>query len=99
MEDETMEKLQVSILVMEDHRLGDNSFVKGKISGMMDCICETFMASKDGGRPARFGIRPIHGIGEVLRTYATPEEYVKLKTKVEQTYPGLCKFGIMICED
>lgn len=82
----SMERLKVTIMIDKDHKLGRSEYVKGKISGMVDCICDTFT---DRRVPLQD-----NGIGTFVRTYATIEEYVRLKTKIEAKYSGLCKIGI-----
>lgn len=81
-----MERLTVTIFIDRDHKLGNEEYVKGKISGIIDCICETFADER----------RPIYknGIGTFFRVYSTVEEYVKLKTKLDGKYSGLCRVGI-----
>lgn len=81
-----MERLKVTIFIDRDHKLGNNEYVKGKIRGTVDCICETFA---DKRRP-----NYENGIGTFFTAYSTVEEYVKLKTKLETKYSGLCRVGI-----
>ena len=85
-----MDKLRVNILVDGEHKLGDNSYVLGKISGFKDCICKTYKDMHFANRDLGFGV--------VLKSYCTSEEYVELKSTIEDHYPGLCKFGIEVMD-
>lgn len=89
-----MEKFKVSVLVQDDHELfGNNDFVKGKIVGYMECICNTFNEER-----VRISARQVPGIGRIITTETTIDEYSELKARIDKHYRGLCKFGIVKVE-
>lgn len=85
-----MDKLRIEVFIDAAHDLGDNDYVRGRISGMIHCMCTAF--NEDGKRG--YASRKF-AAGRVITTLATVEEYVQLKVKLEQLYPGLCRVGIV----
>lgn len=86
------EKLHVEIFIDKSTKLGQKDYVQGNIHGMMRAICETY-------DDKRFGLREYEA-GMFMNTYATVEEYVKLKTKIESAYKDVCRISIhKICEE
>ena len=73
-----MVTLRIEVLMQKDHKLGDNEFVKGKISGMFECICRT-------EEKHRYALRNF-SFGTVFTAKATAEEYVELKSMIEECY-------------
>lgn len=64
---------------------GANSYIKGRISGMMEIIC---------GDPGRvpYAIMPTK-YGDVLTTRCTIEQYAEFMIVVEKHYPNVCIFN------
>ena len=90
-----MEKLTVDILVQKDSKLGNNKFVLGKITGFVESTAVTIKDYNKGTLSWRWLET---GLGYIIRVKTTVEEYVSLKTMIEDHYPGLCKFGIFDVE-
>lgn len=86
-----MEKLRVEVMIMKDHKLGDNDYVRGRINGIIDCICETYNDRHYANRETT--------VGTIMTNHATIEEYVKLKSRLTRSYPDLCKIGCRVIED
>lgn len=62
----------------------DNDYVLGRISGMMDAICNP------ENEPAFATYHIPEGTG--LTVECTQEQYDKFTKMVEKNYPGLCEF-------
>lgn len=85
-----MEKRKYYTLIRKDHKLGDNVYVHGVVSGIRFMICEY-----EGHIP--------HGIGKLengmmLISECSPEDYELFTKKVEEFYPGLCIFDYQMKE-
>lgn len=78
-----MEKKEVLTLIRRDHKFGENSFVRGRISGI------GYMIS---GQKWGFATVEICE-GYLYRQEFTPDEYDEFMNIVEKLYPGLCKFN------
>ena len=86
------QKLHVEVFVDGEHKLGGKEYVQGRIHGIMSVICETY-------RDRRFGLREL-AAGTVMNVYCTAEEYVRLKTRLQEEYRDLCRVNIRrIVED
>lgn len=71
-------------LVKEDHKLGKNEYIHGRISGILKVLC-----TKDG---VEFGMRELSNVGLILTTECTKSNYYKFMEVIEDLYPGLCEF-------
>ena len=60
----------------------DNSYVRGKISGMQYILC---------GRD-KFANKMVAN-GVIFRTKCEPEKYEEFMKIVEECYPGVCEFN------
>ena len=77
-----MDNKKFKTLIRKDHKLGDNLYVKGKVSGIQSVLCP---------REIEFD----HGTNEegyILVAECTPEQYENFMNFVEKFYPGLCIF-------
>lgn len=73
-------------LVKNDHTLGKNKFVLGRIIGAMSVMCK-----EDPAHGAEYG----HGridVGAVIVTKTTEEKYAAFADLIESWYEGLCTF-------
>lgn len=80
-----MEKKIFKTLVQEVHKLGKNKYVQGRISGMMNVICNK-------NNTIEHGVGYIPNVGHIYVAECTESEYKKFAHRVEEYYPGLCKF-------
>jgi len=79
-----MEKRRFVTLIREDHKLGGNVYVEGRVTGMAYVICEVYNTIPHG-----------HGHcdeGMVFILDCTKEQYERFIELTEEAYPGLCKF-------
>ena len=76
-------------LIKYDHELGDNKYVRGRISGIQLALCE-----KNSEDELIFSnMRVDKGI--VLRVITTQDNYDKFTKLIEKLYPRLCTFDYM----
>ena len=75
-------KYEISTLIKRKHELGENTYVRGRVSGIQSVICE---------EDKTFANCEIDE-GFVLTTKCTPEQYDDFMDCVEEYYPGLCEF-------
>ena len=68
-------------LVKKDHKFGNNSYVKGRISGYKELICD---GNRNGIDEPGYGNRMVPDVGYVLRTCCEPEQYEIFKDRVER---------------
>ena len=76
-------------LVRNDHHLGGNEFVLGKITGIMYAMCNM----PNGGKT--FGIADCLAggtVGKLLMTECTAEEYNRFALTIDVLYQGLCLY-------
>lgn len=81
-----MQKEQVSVyktLVKRNHRLGDNDYVLGRISGISDCLLGPALGP---------WARPRNGVGKIRAHICTRKDYEDFAEVIEEMYPGLCIF-------
>ena len=81
-----MEKRKFYTLIKADHKLGKDSYVKGRISGLMEALC-----NENPGKDILFG-RGGTELGEIHTVETTNERYKKFVEVVELEYPNLCEF-------
>ena len=79
-----MEKRIFKTLIKDNHKFGNNPYVRGRISGMAYVL---FGCDKQCAH-----IRYENLDGVLFRYNGLPEEYEKFKEVVESCYPGLCIF-------
>lgn len=75
-------KYKIKTLIRKDHKLGNNIYVKGRISGMQSVFCK---------RDIEFGTGE-NDEGYILVAECTAVQYDDFMNHVENCYPGLCKF-------
>ncbi len=80
---------KIYTLVKEDHKFGKNSYVRGKIHSYKELICD---GERDGISKPAFAWKVVSGVGEVIATVCTQEQYDRFSQMVEKHYPGLCEF-------
>lgn len=78
-------------LVQEDHKFGKNNYVKGRIGGYKELICD---GENDGLRKPSYAWDYIPGVGEFVDTVCSKEQYDRFRALVERHYPGLCEFDL-----
>lgn len=84
-----MEKRLFWTLIKYNHKLGDNKYVRGRISGIQLVLCE-----KNSEDELIFAnMRTEEGV--ILRTITTQTNYDKFTKLIEELYPGLCIFDYM----
>lgn len=79
-----MEKKKFKTLVKADHKLGGNTYIEGRISGMAYVICEVYNSIPHGIKHCDKGM--------LFQVVCTDEQYANFKDMVEKDYPGLCEF-------
>ena len=79
-----MEKREVVTLIRKEHKLGDNAYVKGRISG----IGYMLLYDKDGLEYANAK----NDDGFLLTHKCNVDQYMEFMEIVEKLYPGLCIF-------
>lgn len=72
-------------LIKKEHKLGGNTYVEGRLSGIQYVVC----CKNIELQYAQIGIEE----GTVLLTMCTPKQYEKFSKIVEELYPGLCEFN------
>ena len=78
-------------LIKVDHKFGQNPYVRGRISGIMQVLCN--------GEPLKGFAQLEYPDGtHVFTTLCTEENYMVFKNFVELSYPGLCEFDYEIEE-
>lgn len=75
-------KYLIKTLIRKDHKLGNNAYVRGRISGIQSVICPRKIEFGNGRNEEGF----------ILVAECTPEKYDDFMNTVENMYPGLCKF-------
>lgn len=75
-------KFKIKTLIRKDHKLGDNVYVRGKISGIQSVMCPRKIEFGNGQNDEGF----------ILVAECTPEQYDDFMNFVEDIYPGLCVF-------
>lgn len=74
-------------LVKKDHKLGNNKYVLGRISGIKHVICSNDKSQRYGNSGVDNGV--------VLRVDCEKSKYDEFVTMIEDLYPGLCEFYYM----
>lgn len=96
-----MDKLIYKTLLKNDHKFSMNDYVKGRIFGIAEIICELYggkdVVERDGKMHERrtyYGnfFSNKDGTVRFLRMKCTTEQYERFKAYVEDMYPGLCEF-------
>ena len=77
-----MEKRIVKTLIKKDHKLGNNEYVKGRISGIQSIMCP---------RDFEFGTGRNED-GFILVAECDVNQYDRFINVIEEMYPGLCIF-------
>ena len=78
-----MDKKLFKTLIRKDHKLGNNDYVKGKISGIQTILCPREFEHGNGRNEDGF----------ILVAECEPIHYDAFKNVVEKIYPGLCEFN------
>jgi hypothetical protein len=73
-------------VVKFDHKLGGNSYVRGRIHGIMEAIC-----CENPGEEVLMGIGDFD-LGAIYPVKTTTEKYERFAEIVEKSYKGLCIF-------
>ena len=79
-----MEKREVKTLIKWKHNLGDNHYVRGKISG----IAYVILNNAEGEQYANERINE----GFILTHKCDVNQYDRFINVIEEMYPGLCIF-------
>lgn len=79
-----MEKRKYYTVIRKEHKLGENLYVIGVVSGLRFALCE----DKDSYPWGNGEIEE----GYILVTECTSELYENFTKRVEEIYPGLCIF-------
>lgn len=82
-----MDARQIKTLVKNDHKLGKDVFVLGRIMGAMAVMCK-----EDPAKGIEFG-RGRCEQGNIFVTETTTEKYEAFTNVIEEWYPGLCIFN------
>lgn len=77
------------IIVKEGHKFGDNDYVKGRIAGYKELLCD---GEYNGFDKPTHAIDYHPGVGEVFYTKCSQEDFDRLCSLVKKHYPGLCEF-------
>ena len=80
-----MEKRIFKTIVKYDHDLGGEEYVLGRISGIQLAMCDE--DPKNG-----FVWSYVPGVGDMIKTECTSEQYDAFAKVIEKLYPGLCIF-------
>jgi hypothetical protein len=72
-------------LVKEDHTLGGNKYILGRISGIRSVLC----AEELGNTLANMHVEE----GTILSALCTDKQYKDFTKYVEERYPNLCIFN------
>ena len=80
-----MEKRIFKTILKDDHELIDNEYVLGRISGIKLAMCD-----KDPTKG--FIWEHICGVGHMLKTECTSDQYDAFTKIIEELYPGFCIF-------
>lgn len=78
-------------LVREDHKFGMNDYVLGRVSGILEVICDGKRNGID--EPGVDAMWEIPGVGSTFTTLCEPEQYEQFANLIEKHYPGLCIFN------
>ena len=102
-----MDRKQYVISFRQDHKLSKNDYVKGRILGIAEIICElcervAVVDDGDGKSHLRSTWRGGYMVNadktkEYLEMYCTAEQYERFKEYVEGFYPGLLEFDTKDC--
>lgn len=83
-----MDKKIFKTLIKKDHKLGENKYVHGRISGFQSVICNE--------HPEGMYATISSDKGLLLLTHrCTAEQYEKFRIRVAEEYPGLCEFDVV----
>lgn len=80
-----MGKQLFKTLIKADHKLGDNEYVRGRLSGIALAMCDAKQVYAHEG----------YDKGYVYKFRCTKRRYNKFAKFVEKRYPGLCEFNIL----
>lgn len=82
-----------STRIKEDHKFGENEYVRGRISGIQSLICVKGFPFKVMNKCGH-AVATIYkeGVGHILTVRTTQKKYDKFKEVVEKLYPDLCEF-------
>ena len=75
-------KYKIKTLIRWDHKLGDDAYVRGRITGFQCALCNQYKEFAN--------VRIKEGV--VLTAECTATQYDDFINVVERHYPGLCKF-------
>lgn len=81
-----MEERIFKTLIRKDHKLGENEYVEGRISGIMFCLCADLAKNKGY-------VNKVTDKGIILSVMTTPDKYKKFCGVVKELYPYLCEFN------
>lgn len=85
-----MEKKVFRTCLKGDHKFGKNKYIRGRVSGMSQIICEEEIV-----KGYAWGIN--RETGDAIHTIeATEEQYERFSKIVEELYPGLCIFDYKV---
>ena len=88
-----MERKLFKTLLKTDHKFYNNAYVRGRIYGIAEIICELW-EDKTLNKKTCYGTFMTNNDGTIryLETRCTEEQYERFKTYVEDFYPDLCEF-------
>ena len=81
-----MDVKKFKTLVKKEEGLGDNEYVRGRISGIIIALCYD-----ENKHPYRWSHADEKG--RVITIRCTDEQYDKFKEIVDECYPNLCQFN------
>lgn len=82
-----MDKKIFRTLIKKAHKLGENKYIHGRISGFQSVICDELSRESY--------LNKLTDEGLLLTTECTAEQYEKFRIRVAEEYPGLCDFNVI----
>ena len=81
-----MEEKKFRTLIKNDSKLGEKEYVRGRISGIQEVIC-----NRNNDKNGLANVKTEKGF--VITTICTDLQYDAFEKFVESRYPGLCEFN------